>query len=135
MIARADLETSADVRRLVDAFYTRVREDPMLGPIFNDVAHVDWASHLLTMYAFWESVLFAKAGFKGNPMAVHRALAMRTPLRREAFERWLHLFGASLDEHFEGPMTEAARARAARIADVLQFHIEQDDALAAGRRG
>ena len=77
---RLDITDSRDVARLVNVFYDRVRDDDILGPIFNDIAHVDWATHLPRMYDFWESVLFARATFKGAPLVVHRALARLTPV-------------------------------------------------------
>ena len=61
-----DLSSRADVERLVDAFYVRVRDDRQLGPIFNDVARVDWAVHLPKMYAFWDAVLFGTPGTKAS---------------------------------------------------------------------
>lgn len=118
-----DLETRADVERLVDAFYARVREDDVLGPIFNDVAQVNWATHLPKMYAFWESVLFGVPGFKGNPMAVHLALAQRTPLTAREFDRWVALFHATVDAEFAGATAEMAKDRASRIAVTMQAHL------------
>src|SRR4051794_39897652 len=88
---RFDISDSRDVARLVNLFYDRVRDDDILGPIFDDVAHVDWATHL-QMYDFGESVLFAGATFKGAPLVVHHALARRTPLTAAAFDRWIALF-------------------------------------------
>ncbi|HEX8327628.1 MAG TPA: hypothetical protein VF629_08810 [Hymenobacter sp.] len=42
----SDLSTEADIVKLVDTFYARVNEDALLRPVFNDVAQVDWATHL-----------------------------------------------------------------------------------------
>ena len=64
-----DLETEADIIQLVDAFYARVNADALLRPIFNDVAQVDWASHLPTMYDFWSSVLLGWA-FAGESLSL-----------------------------------------------------------------
>src|SRR5690242_10271511 len=44
-----DLTDRRDVACLVNVFYDRVRDDGLLGPIFDDVAHVDWATHLPRM--------------------------------------------------------------------------------------
>src|SRR5437763_16511738 len=71
--SRFDITDRRDVACLVNVFYDRVRDDDLLGPIFDDIAHVDWATHLPRMYDFWESVLFARATFKGAPLVVHRA--------------------------------------------------------------
>ncbi|HKN31491.1 MAG TPA: hypothetical protein VJY34_27890 [Roseiarcus sp.] len=43
------------IDRLVRAFYTRVREDELIGPV--SAAQVkDWEPHLQRMCAFWSSV-------------------------------------------------------------------------------
>ena len=36
-----DIEDRADVERLVRAFYGRALEDPLIGWIFTDIAHLD----------------------------------------------------------------------------------------------
>lgn len=126
LVETQDISSPSDIVRLVDAFYERVREDDLIGPIFNDVAQVDWAAHLPKMYAFWESILFGTAGFKGNPMAVHRALALRVPLTSVEFDRWVTLFHQTVDALFAGPYAEDAKSRAVRIAATMQFHIHAD---------
>jgi hemoglobin len=122
---RYDITDRRDVMRLVDVFYDRLRDDEVLGPIFDDVAQVDWTSHLPRMYDFWETLLFAAGTYKGDPLAAHRALARLTPLTSAEFDRWVALFHATVDDLFTGPMADDAKARAARIATTLQYHIEQ----------
>jgi len=132
--ALPDLIDRAGVVRLVDAFYDRVRADTILSPIFDGVAHVDWHRHLPKMYDFWESVLFGKNGFKGNPLVVHRELARRAPMTTREFSRWLQLFHATVDALFAGPCADEAKLRASRIAVVMQHHIAADrsSAVATG---
>ena len=43
---RFDVTDHRDVACLVNVFYDRVRDDRLLGPIIDDVAHVDWMTHL-----------------------------------------------------------------------------------------
>ena len=121
-----DIESRADIERLVDGFYARVQADDRLGPIFNDVARVDWAEHLPKMYAFWDSVLFGSPGFKGNPLVVHRALAQVTTLSPAEFRRWLDLFRETVDRLFAGPRAEFAKTRAEAIAATLERHVSDD---------
>ncbi len=121
---RFDITDPRDVARFVNVFYDRVRDDNILGPIFDDVAHVDWATHLPRMYDFWESVLFARATFKGAPLLVHRALTQLTPLTPEAFSRWITLFQSTVDDLFSGPMAEHAKNSAARIAAIMEHNID-----------
>ena len=135
MTVRTDITSRADIERVVDAFYDLVQADDRLGPIFNDVAKVDWDAHLPKMYDFWEAVLFGAAGFKGNPLAAHRVLARRTPLTADAFDRWLALFHSTVDRLFAGPVADEAKLRASRVAGVMQYHIaaDQDAASLASR--
>lgn len=120
---RQDITSRADVVRLVDGFYAHVRRDEILGPIFDHVARVDWATHLPRMYDFWEAVLFGAAAFKGNPLAVHQELATRTPLTSREFSRWLRLFHSTIDDLFRGACADDAKVRSARIASVMQYHV------------
>jgi hemoglobin len=120
---RLDITDCRDVARLVNVFYDRVRDDDILGPIFDDVAQVDWATHLPRMYDFWESVLFARATFKGTPLLVHRALDRRTPLTTAAFHRWIALFQSTVDDLFSGPVAEHAKNSAVRIAATIKHHL------------
>jgi hemoglobin len=127
-----DISDRRDVACLVNVFYDRVRADDILGPIFDDIAHVDWSTHLPLMYDFWESVLFSTATFKGSPLEVHRALALRTPLTTHAFARWIALFHATVDDLFAGATADRAKESASRIALVLQHHIAADHGLVRG---
>jgi len=56
-----------NICQLVDAFYTKVRADEALAPIF-DRAIQDWGPHLNKMYAFWSSVMLTTGRYKGNPL-------------------------------------------------------------------
>lgn len=123
VLNRKDLQSDDDVILMVNTFYERVRADEILAPIFDDVARVDWETHLPRMYAFWEAVLFGKQGFKGDPLAKHRELALLTPLTSREFGRWVDLFHDTVDDLFLGPIAEGAKQRAERIAVVMQSHI------------
>ncbi len=114
-----DLQNEADIMRLVDTFYARVNEDALLRPIFNDVAQVDWAAHLPTMYSFWSSVLLGTSRYKGRPMAKHFPL----PIGAAHFRQWLALFRASVDELFAGPGAEEAKTKAQSIGAMFEHRM------------
>ena len=78
----------AGIALLVDTFYARVREDDLLGPVFN-AAVQDWPAHLRTLTDFWCSVALRAQRYRGNPMGVHRAL---TGIEEAHFRRWLALW-------------------------------------------
>lgn len=91
-LERAPSLTPASIRRLVEAFYTRVQDDPELGPIFDRVigqSAEGWAPHLDRMTAFWSAVLLAEPGYKGNPRLAHMRVGDITPAH---FDRWIALF-------------------------------------------
>ena len=85
---RHDITTRADIERLVDTFYERVRGDEILAPIFDDVAHTDWARHLPKMYDFWTTVLFGQAAYSGTPLSVHRITPCASRSRQVPSDRW-----------------------------------------------
>lgn len=111
-----DIATEADIKVLVDSFYDRVNRDEVLGPVFNDIAKVDWEHHLPTMYAFWSTMLFRTGSYKGRPWPKHAVL----PLQKEHFERWVRLFCETVGAHFEGPKANEAKSAALSIADTFQ---------------
>jgi hemoglobin len=130
-MAMTDITSRSDIERLVDTFYEGVRTDDLLAPIFNEVARVEWGTHLPRMYAFWESVLFGVAGFKGNPLAAHIQLGQQTPLTAREFERWLAHFHRTVDGLFTGPMAARAKRSAEHIAATMQHHLAAASATGA----
>ncbi|HEY4087952.1 MAG TPA: group III truncated hemoglobin [Bryobacteraceae bacterium] len=74
---------------MVDTFYGAIRQDRLLGPIFDGAIGEDWAPHLSKMKAFWATVLLASRTYKGNPMMAHLALPRLT---ESHFARWLELW-------------------------------------------
>jgi hemoglobin len=120
-----DIENRQDIEQLINRFYEKVRQDEIIGYIFNDVAKVDWPGHLPVMYNFWESVLFYTAVYNGNPMLLHIQLNNKTPLTAHHFKQWLLLFNSTVDELFTGEKAELAKQRAASIATMMQVKIAQ----------
>lgn len=118
-----DLEGRAEIERLVNAFYERVRVDDLLGFIFDDVAETDWSTHLPKMYAFWETVLFRRGGYTGNPLAAHAKLVPLTAMGRPQFDRWLELFRSTVDDLFAGEHAEHIKNCAADMANVIHSKI------------
>jgi hemoglobin len=113
---KPDIETSDDIKLLINTFYEKVRKDDVIGYIFNDIAKVDWEKHLPKMYAFWEFLLLGKDSYQGNPLEVHRHLHQQVRLKDEHFDRWLKIFHETVDELFEGKTAEDARSRSQLIA-------------------
>ncbi len=113
----SELCTEADVTLLVHSFYDKVREDAMLGPIFE--AHVqNWGRHLDTMVDFWSSALRGTARYRGAPLPKHIALAN---LRIELFHRWLGLFRETTQSLDNPGLQARADELAHRIAGSLWY--------------
>ncbi len=114
-----DIQTEADVKLLVDCFYDKVNADALLAPVFNDVAHVNWAAHLPRMYDFWSGLLLHTSRYQGQPFRKHIPL----PIDEAHFERWLALFHRTVDELFAGPVADEAKLRARSIAHVFESRL------------
>ena len=85
--------TEAMIARLVHAFYANIRNDSVLGPIFEHAIGEDWNPHLAKMCDFWSSVVLMSGRYKGTPRAVHAALEdLQGEMRSAHFARWLDLF-------------------------------------------
>ena len=120
-----------DLERVVQAFYGRVRDDALLGPIF-DGAIDDWGHHLGKLQAFWSSVMLGSGRYKGQPMVAHVQQAPHmTPT---AFARWLELWGETTAELLPSRQAAALQDKAARIAESLALGIafHRDRGMAPG---
>jgi hemoglobin len=127
-----DIEDRADCERLVRAFYGRALTDPLIGWIFVDVAKLDVEEHVPVITSFWETMLLGTRTYTGGAFAPHAALNAKVPLRSGHFERWLVLWGSTVDELFAGERAELAKAHAQRVARAFLQRLE---ALAAAPDG
>lgn len=110
-----DLDTPERIERMVRLFYRRVLADPLLAPVFVDVAQIDLQEHLPLIAAYWKKMLLGDPAYDRNMVARHRAVNDQVRLTGALHERWLVLFNTNLDEHFQGPQTDRARRIAARV--------------------
>lgn len=103
---------------LVTAFYAQVRNDQLIGPIFEEKVD-DWNHHLEKLCAFWSSVVLMTGRYHGQPMQAHLSL----PIRAEHFERWLEIFEATALSVCPRKAADVFIDRARRIADSLELGI------------
>lgn len=120
----ADIRDRADIARLVDAFYARAFADPLIGPIFTEVAQLDLEQHLPVFTDFWETVLFRAGSYRRNALQVHLALSTRTPMSDEHFARWLEIWASNVDELFSGEVAERAKLQATRIGGSMHRRVQ-----------
>lgn len=117
---KKDIAERADVGLLVRTFYAKVRQDDLIGPIFNAVIPgPEWEAHLEKLTDFWESNLFFVHKYKGNPVRKHQAVDQKHPFSENHFQRWLSLWRDTVDDLFQGEMAAEAKSRAERIAQIL----------------
>jgi hemoglobin len=102
--------------RLLKHFYADVRQDPLIGPIFNAQIE-DWKEHLKIIDGFWETVI-------GGPRTYARPMPMiHVPLqlREEHFERWLFLWQANCRAQLPGDVAREMIDLSQHIAGKLRL--------------
>jgi len=107
--------------QLVQRFYACVRQDPLIGPVFND-AICDWPEHLQKLQAFWSSVMLTSGRYKGRPLPAHVKHAER--IDAAAFRRWIALWRQTTDEMFAPSVAATLQEKAVRIGESLSLGME-----------
>lgn len=109
--------TEAIIQAQVHTFYGRVRDDAVLGPIFNARVE-DWPDHLAKLCDFWSSVTLMTGRFKGSPMAAHS----RAPeIEMAHFARWLDIWRQTARDVCPPPAADLFIAKAEMIGKSLQL--------------
>lgn len=125
---KKNIITFDTVKCVVDAFYTRVRNDEHLAPVFDGLIGRDdesWKPHLKTMYSFWSTLMSSTEHFvgdhvqyKGNPMKKH----MDIPAFEENFfDRWLVLFHETAREFHTEDVAKHYIEASTRVAQSLRL--------------
>jgi len=124
MKVRTDITTRKDVKNLVVTFYEKVRKDATLGPIFNQIIS-DWEEHFEHLTDFWETQLFLKRKYHGNPVEVHQKVDAQTnnSVTSEHFGLWLNLWFETIEDLFEGETAWIAKNRAQKMSTMLFLKI------------
>lgn len=120
MAGQTEILSLDDIKLLVDTFYDRIREDKLLGPIFDERIQDRWPIHLEKMYKFWQTVLLQEHTYFGSPFPPHAQL----PIGHEHFAAWLALFSKTVDELFTGEKATEAKWRAQKMAELFEAKIE-----------
>lgn len=123
---KTDIETRADIEKLLSAFYETATSDAEIGHHF---AHLDLETHLPVIVDFWGKVLFGKQSYFGNPFLVHQQLHAKFPLKLEHFRRWFELFSTTVDKLFVGKQAENAKLRAKMIAHSLNQNLNSSEKI------
>lgn len=120
-----DLNSRADIEKLLTAFYGKVVQDETIGIIFTKIFPLNLQSHIPVITDFWETILFGKPVYKKNAMEIHFEINKVYQLERKHFDAWLHLFNTTIDEFYTGEKATLAKKRALGIAMLMQSKMEQ----------
>jgi len=116
-----DIETKEDIVCFVDHFYSLVKNDDLIGPIFlAKIGDDNWPKHLTRMHSFWNTVLFGKIEYRGNPFSHHISLG----LEKVHFDRWILLFTQTIHLHFRGPKAEEVLQRANKMRIMFEAKLD-----------
>jgi len=126
MKTKKDIKNREDISLLVRTFYAKIREDEVLGPIFIKIIG-DWESHLELLTDFWETQLFLKRKYFGNPVIKHQEVDEKTghTIGSEHFGQWINLWFSTIDELFEGETAWVAKNRAQKMSTMLYLQMYQ----------
>jgi hemoglobin len=113
------IECQEDIHLLVNTFYSKIRKDELLGPIFNShISENQWPHHLIKLTDFWETNLFGVRKFKGSPTKKHLKVDENLDYRIDAlhFGKWLNLWVETINELFTGERADKAIYMARKMA-------------------
>ena len=121
-----DLKERADIKKLVDSFYSKVRKNEEIGYFFNNTIH-NWDEHIEKLTDFWESNLFFTGSFHGNPALAHVQVDREhnNSITEYHFGIWLNLWFQTIDELYQGEMAERLKHNARKMSTHLFLRIYQ----------
>ncbi len=110
--------TEENIKEMVHAFYAKVQQDELIGPIFIHAIGQKWDDHLGRLCDFWSSVLLMSKRYYGDPFRTHMMVQGIEP---QHFNRWLELFNETLEELFNEELRGFILLRAERIAERMSI--------------
>ena len=131
MTAKCNGITEQSVGTLVERFYTKIRCDAVLAPIFERALAGRWDEHVATMREFWCSALRVKRDYRGDMLAAHQRLGR---LPRSLFPRWLAVFRETVDENFMEASAKIIWDRALKTARNLESALAHGAAIPSASR-
>lgn len=101
------------ITRVVHGFYDDVRNDFLLGPVFDRALHGRWDAHLQRLIDFWSTIALGTRSFSGDVLGKHMALEGITPAH---FAAWLGLWKKHTELHCAPHAARDLQGMAHRIA-------------------
>jgi hemoglobin len=113
------------IRKLMYAFYGKVRSDAVLGPIFMNAIGTDWDAHIERIISFWLAATRLRLGYEGKRfMPAH---LQHKFIRSEHLPRWLALFRETTSEHCSPLQSAALVDIAERMAENIAIGLDKRD--------
>ncbi len=117
--------SEADIRRLIPAFYARVRRDPILGPVFDGIIGDNWTAHIETVCSFWLCATRLDGRYNGrNFIPAH---ARWPAIRADLLPRWLAIFGETARDLCTPVRADVLIDIAQRMAETLAISLKKRD--------
>ncbi len=124
--------TAAVIRRVVEVFYAKVRQDALLGPVFNDIV-VDWDAHVEKVSAFWLHATRLDRGYAGRDfMPAH---VRHAQIQASLLPQWLSLFRRTALDVCTADVAAIVIDIAERMAESLALTLARRPRPSAGVRG
>lgn len=122
---RQDLTSRSAIHDLVVSFYRELVMDEKLGPLFEEVAEVDWREHIPHLIDYWCRILLGESSYQGAILNAHMYVHQKEAFTADHFDRWYRLFVSAIDERWAGPMADKAKSNAAKVAASLARRLPQ----------
>lgn len=119
-----DIQNRADINLIVRTFYDQVRQDDLIGHIFNEQIS-DWDFHLERITNFWDQLVFQTRKYVGNPMETHVKVDQHANYSIEPvhFGRWLQLWFETIDGLYTGENAAIMKNQARKMQTVLYMRM------------
>ena len=123
-MTKNDITNRSDIYTLVSQFYSKVKSNTILGPIFN-TAIQDWDKHIEQLTTFWQSSLFLNTKYTGNPIKTHITVDQNNQnnLTQMHFGIWLNLWLETIDQLYTGPIANTAKNKARKMSSFIFLKI------------
>lgn len=119
------------ITQLVHGFYGDVRQDPLLGPVFEQALQGQWDAHLQRLVDFWSTVALGTRSFKGDVFGKHMVLEGITPAH---FSAWTALWQQHTSRVFAPEVAQDLQVAAHGIArNLFRGYFGSTPAFAASR--
>ncbi len=125
----SDLDSAAVIRRLIEAFYAKVRQDAVLGPVFNDIVE-DWDAHVEKVCAFWRYAARLDRGYNSHDfMPAH---VRHAQIQAALLPQWLLLFRRTAREICTDEAATILVDIAERMAESIELSLARRHRPGAG---